>query len=209
MALAISIRWSVWFFFLESLFGPFPYERLGISVIEGGDFAYSTPMRIVINDWRSESTLVHELAHQWAGNAVVGEEEGSNWLFEGLANYTEALWAESLSDDINADVTTRNLDARVPSVTRPLDGVDSIDDLYDAATYDRAALFYHALRLQTGDAAFRITLREFIQRNLHDEVLVEDLQAVAEAASEQDLDQFFNDWVSEPEVPELPNTAQP
>jgi hypothetical protein len=66
--------------------------------------------------------------------------------------------AESQSDDIDADATTRRLDSRVPSVTRTLDGVDSIDDIYDDVTYERAALFYHALRLEIGDAAFFITL---------------------------------------------------
>ena len=93
-------------------------------------------------------------------------------------------------------------------MTRTLDGVDSINDVYDDTTYNRAALFYHALRLEIGDDAFLVTLREFIQRNLHSTVVVDDLQAVAEEVSEQDLDQFFNAWVSEPEVPELPEAAQ-
>jgi aminopeptidase N len=194
--------------FVESLFGPFPYERLGIATITGRPFAFSTPMQIMIPDAVSTTTLVHEIAHQWAGNAVTNDDEGSNWLYEGLASYVEALWAESRSDDIDADVTTRTLDSRVGPETRTLDGVDSIDDLLDAATYDRAALLYHALRLQIGDDAFFITLREFIQRNLHDTALVEDLQAVAEEIAEQDLDQFFAAWVTETEVPELSDAAQ-
>jgi predicted small secreted protein len=194
--------------FVESLLGPFPYERLGISALDGRHFAYSTPMRIVMPAFVTDLTMVHELAHQWAGNAVTGSDEGSNWLFEGLASYVEALWAETLSDDVDADATTRQLAGQVPSVTRTLDGVDSIDDLLDGVTYQRAELFYHALRLEIGDDAFFITLREFIQRNLHSTVGVEDLQAVAEEVSELDLDQFFTAWVSEPEVPELPETAQ-
>jgi aminopeptidase N len=194
--------------FLESLFGPFPYDRLGISVMDrSGEFGYSSPTRIVMPEWMSESRLVHELSHQWAGNAVAVVEEGSNWLIEGLAVYVEALWAESLRDDIDVDAISSRLDGRVPPVTRTLDGVDSTDDVYDETTYDRAALFYHALRLEIGDDAFFVTLREFIQRNLHGTVVVEDLQAIAEEVAEQDLDQFFNAWVREPEVPVLPTSA--
>jgi hypothetical protein len=54
--------------FLESLFSPFPYERLGISVVDGDirGVNYSTPMRIVLTTTASDTLLVHELAHQWA-----------------------------------------------------------------------------------------------------------------------------------------------
>jgi len=45
-------------------------------------------------------------------------------------------------------------------------------------------------------------------RNLHGIVGVDDLHAVAEEVSEQDLDRFFTAAVSEPEVPELPDAAQ-
>ncbi|MDJ0768104.1 MAG: M1 family aminopeptidase [Ilumatobacter sp.] len=196
--------------YLESLFGPFPYERLGVSGLDG-DFratAYSAPMRIVTPDSNSAQQMLQLVAFQWAGNAVSTDAEGSDWLFLGLARYAPDLWAESQSDDVDADVTTRKLDGRVPAATRPLDGIESIDELFDEVAYDRAALFYHALRLEVGDDAFFTTVREFIQRNLHSAVTVDDLQAVAEEISGQDLDQFFTAWISATEVPELPDTAE-
>lgn len=73
-----------------------------------------------------------------------------------------------------------------------------------AAMYDRPALMYHALRLEIGDdALFRFT-RSLIQDNLHQTFVIDDLTAAAEEASGQDLDEFFDAWISQSEVPDLP-----
>ena len=185
--------------YLESIFGPFPYEQLGISAINGKPFAFSAPMRILIPETMPTTVLVHELAHQWAGNAVTpSDPETYSWMFEGLATYTETLFALRDSDTLP---TGR---FGVPDETRPLDQVDSVDDLLDAATYQRGALLYQALRLEIGDEAFFNTLRAFIERNLHESVEIETLQAIAEEMSGMDLDAFFTAWVSDTVVPELP-----
>jgi aminopeptidase N len=75
-------------------------------------------------------------------------------------------------------------------------------------TYLRGAFLFHALRVEIGDQPFRDVLREFIQRNLHDTALVEDPQAITEEISGQDLDQFFTAWVTDPEVPDVPEIAE-
>lgn len=185
--------------FFESTFGEFPYERLGISAINGRQFAFSVPMRILIPETMPTQVLVHELAHQWAGNAVTpSDPETYSWMFEGLATYAETLFLNRDDDGIP------NVRFRVPTETRPLDQVDSVADLLDAATYQRGALLYQALRLEIGEEPFFDTLREFIQRNLHGSVEIEDLQEVAEEMSGKDLETFFTAWVSERVVPELP-----
>lgn len=132
------------------------------------------------------------------------DAEASGWLWEGLATYSESLFAEHEGRD--AAITASVLSTSVPEVTRPLDRVDSIEDLLDNATYRRGALLYHALRLEIGDEAFFMTLREFIQRNLHATAEVEDLQAIAEETSGEDLSRFFAAWVTETVVPDLPRT---
>jgi len=185
--------------YLESVFGPFPYERLGISAINGERFALSAPMRILIPESMPTNVLTHELAHQWAGNAVgATDPETYSWMFEGLATYAETLFFFRDQDDIP------NPRFGVPNETRALDQVDSIDDLLDAATYQRGALLYQALRLEIGEEPFFDTLREFIQANLYGTVEIETLQTVAEEMSGMDLDAFFTAWVSETTVPELP-----
>ena len=39
-----------------------------------------------------ELTVVHELAHQWFGNAVTVAQWRDLWLAEGFATYFEFLW---------------------------------------------------------------------------------------------------------------------
>ncbi len=190
--------------FLETIFGPFPYETLGLSAIFDKPFNLSYPMRILIAESAPRLILVHELAHQWAGNAVTTTNEASGWLWEGLATYTESLFREHEGQSVIASSLT--LLSRVPDETRPLDQVDSFDDLLDDVTYQRGALLYQALRLEIGDEAFFTTLREFIQRNLHGTAEIEDLQAVSEEISGGDLSQFFTSWVTETVVPDLPPT---
>ena len=188
--------------FLETLFGPFPYERLGLSSINGKQFALAAPMRILIPESMPRPVLVHELAHQWAGVAVTSEVEGSGWLWEGLATYTETLFREHEGQSVGDSSVL--LSSSVPDTTRPLDQVDSIDDILDSATYQRGALLYHALRLEIGDEPFFTTINEFIQRNLHATAEIEDLQAIAEELTGDDLSQFFTSWVTETTVPQLP-----
>jgi hypothetical protein len=188
--------------YLETIFGPFPYESLGLSSITSRPFALAAPMRILIPEDFPKSVLVHELAHQWAGNAVAtADPETYAWMYEGLATYTESLYAENQSPDYSFG------SFGLPPTTRPLDEVDSIDDLLDAVTYNRGALLYHALRLEIGDEAFFATLWEFIQSNLHGTAEIDDLQAVAEEMADADLGQFLTSWVSEAVVPDLPPAA--
>ena len=191
--------------FLETLFGPFPYERLGLSAINGKQFALAAPMRILIPESMPRPVLLHELAHQWAGAAVTTENEASGWLYEGLATYTESLFAEH--EGRVPAFTSTFLSSSVPEVTRPLDQVDSIDDILDSVTYQRGALLYHALRLEIGDEPFFATLNEFVQRNLHATAEIEDLQAIAEELTGDDLSQFFTSWVIESAVPQLPPSS--
>lgn len=193
--------------FLEELYGPLPYRPLGLSTLTEKNFAISTPGRIFGPVDLPPVILVHELSHQWIGNAVSTFTLEDDWLIEGLAAYTETLWEESQG---GADVGSRFARAAMATIgptTRPLDTVESVEDLFDQQTiYIRGSLFYHALRLEIGDEAFFAMLRAISDRYSGNAITPGDIQALAEEMSGADLDTFFAAWVTEEAVPDLPGS---
>ena len=90
--------------FLSDLFGPYPFVAAGGIVDDKRDlgFALETQTRpVYARDFfenrsgpPNSSVIVHELAHQWAGDYLAVAAWQHIWLNEGLATYTEWLWSE-------------------------------------------------------------------------------------------------------------------
>lgn len=192
--------------FLEELYGALPYRPLGVSTLANKNFAISTPGRIFAPPDLSPVILVHELSHQWIGNSVSTETLEDDWLIEGLASYTETLWEESEGgEDVGAKFADAAL-AQIGPATRPLDTINTIEDLFDRSIYVRGALVYHALRLEIGDDSFFAMLRALTDHYAGDAITPADLQALAEEMSGSDLEAFFDAWVSGEPIPDLPDS---
>jgi aminopeptidase N len=71
--------------------------------------------------------------------------------------------------------------------------------------YERGALTLHALRLRVGDAVFFTILRTWTARFHNGNATTEDFVALAEEISGEQLDDFFESWLYEPGLPELPS----
>ena len=109
-----------------------------------------------------ETTLVHELAHQWFGDAVTLRQWPDIWLHEGFAEWSEWIWSErhggptaqEFFDDLVADERPRHLGPAPGLVpTRP--------HLFSDSVYDRGAMTLQALRVEVGDATFFRILRDW------------------------------------------------
>jgi aminopeptidase N len=189
--------------FLEGAFVPYPFNSYG-SIVDDDTVGYAleTQTRPVYSRVARESTVVHELAHQWFGNAVSPGRWQDIWLNEGWASYVEWLWSEHSGGDsaqaffdgvmeIPADDSFWDLAIADPG---PL-------GLFHDAIYDRGAATLHALRVKIGDDAFYAASREWLTRYDDSTGTTEDFQAVCEEASGQDLDAFFDVWVRTPSKP--------
>ena len=189
--------------FLESRFGAYPFVAFGSSVDDDSiGYALETQTRPVYSGAPSEATVVHELAHQWFGNAVSPRRWRDIWLNEGWATYAEWMWTEHQGGR-TAQKAFENYLAR----TRSADywGLDVSDPgatgLFHDQVYDRGGATLHALRGKVGDQAFFVGARLWLQRYDDGAATTEDFEAVYEEVSGHDLTHFFDVWLRNPEKP--------
>jgi aminopeptidase N len=189
--------------FFEETFVPYPFNSYG-SIVDDDSVGYAleTQTRPVYSRVARESTVAHELAHQWFGNAVSPARWQDIWLNEGWATYAEWLW----SDDSGGDSAQTSFEAVMDIPADDAFWSLVIADpgplgLFHGAVYDRGAATLHALRVKIGDEAFYAGAREWLERYNDSTGTTEDFQAVYEEVSGQNLDSFFDVWVRTPSKP--------
>lgn len=78
------------------------------------------------------------------------------------------------------------------------------ENLFDSAVYDRGGLTLHALRLRIGDEAFFELLPAYTEQFHDGNASTADFIAMAEDISGQDLTDFFDAWLYNEQVPDIP-----
>lgn len=184
---------------IETL-GPYPFEEYGVVVIPGFPAALETQTLSVFGNGAPDPiVIVHELAHQWFGNSVSPARWQDIWLNEGFATYFIAL---SLEQRFGAQGMQMFISQAPPSMIAP--GKVDTTQLFDPAVYFRGALTLHALRKDVGDEVFFDILKTYYAENAHSTVTTEDFIAVAERVSGAELDELFDSWLYQDEMPDLP-----
>ena len=197
--------------FLSGVFGRYPFSAAGgiVDDVEGLGFALETQTRPVYapdffdSPENGDSVVVHELAHQWAGDHLALAAWQHIWLNEGFASYTEWLWSEhdglATAQEI-FDNFAAGIPAEDPFWQLPI-GDPGPEELLAIPVYWRGAMTLHALRLRIGDADFFRLLRRWVRSNAGGNVTTPEFTALAERISGQDLDAFFETWLFTPAKP--------
>ncbi|MGH9377388.1 MAG: M1 family metallopeptidase [Terriglobia bacterium] len=226
----------------EAYFGPLPFETVAVTEQPVGNYGQSFPTLIflpylslldktTLNSLRLESraetreffdvVAVHEISHQWWGHMVGWKTYHDQWLSEGFADFSAALYLEmyepkKLKDFWDLDRTyLLNKDA---SGHRPVD-VGPIWLNYQTDSYLEPKESYQ-LRYAKGsyvlemlraimqdprsknpDANFIAMMRDFVQTYAGKNASTEDFERVAEKHYGRPLAWFFNEWVYGTEVP--------
>ncbi|RJQ56709.1 MAG: PDZ domain-containing protein [Nitrospiraceae bacterium] len=195
----------------EGLLGKFPYKRF--SVVENFlPTGYSFPTftllgnMIVRMPFIVETSLGHEILHQWFGNYVYVDYEKGNWA-EGLTTYlADHLYEEQknkgweyrkqILTDYKSYVTAEN--------EFPVKGFRGrVDPSTRAIGYGKAAMVFHMLKKTGGENAFFNALKDVVKKNPFRPVSWDDLKESFEMSYGQDLSWFFRQWVDDTGLPEI------
>ena len=195
---------------LASQFGAYPFDVTG-GVAPAADigFALENQTRPVYSRkfWRKGNNIgvtVHELAHQWFGDAVSVENWKDIWLNEGFASWAEWRWKETHDGPTAAATFQKTYDAYAADnakfwnvvVSDPGPGKE-----FSSAVYDRGAMTLQALRTKVGDPAFFSIMRGWAKKHRYGNATVGEFVAYASKQSGQDLTSFFRTWLSTPGKP--------
>ncbi|MFD8817184.1 M1 family metallopeptidase [Streptomyces sp. NPDC059627] len=183
----------------SQLFGPYPFEETGAIVddMPEAGFSLEVQSKPAYSAVRSETTIVHELAHQWFGDSVSVAQWKDIWLNEGFATYAQWLWAEhqgtrSAHDSFLAAYNSRPADNAFwqTEVADP-----QRDTMFASAVYQRGAMTLQMLRERIGDTAFFKLLPAWTKLHRYGNADTADFIRLAEKVSGQQLDDLFQTWL--------------
>ena len=203
--------------YYNSLFGPYPFGEYGMVIVEpdippcnraagGATETQTLSLFCPKASTLDESSLAHELAHQWFGNDVSLENWQDIWLKEGMSTYAEWLWINRGQDLDGLTAFVKEQMASYHPLTKP--AKPPVDDLYQLEDYVGGALTLHALRLKVGDEIFFKILRTYLDRYRFGNAGTDEFVANAEEISGQELSAFFDSWLLETKLPEMPEPSK-
>ncbi|MFF8865976.1 M1 family metallopeptidase [Streptomyces sp. NPDC015139] len=183
----------------SQVFGPYPFEETGAIVddMPEAGFSLEVQSKPAYSAVRSESTIVHELAHQWFGDSVSVAQWKDIWLNEGFATYAQWLWAEHQGTRSAHDSFRAGYDSRpAGSAFWQIKVADpQRDTMFASAVYQRGAMTLQALRERIGDRAFFRLLPAWTRLHRYGNADTADFIRLAERVSGQQLDDLFDAWL--------------
>ncbi len=205
---------SIMSFFSNNIY-PYPYEKYDQTPVydfkHGGmeNVSATTLNYRIFHDQQAvpnyspETLIAHEMAHQWFGNLVSVRDWPHFWLHEGFATYFTDLYFENQyganefrirrleQDRSYLDERSNFPISAIKAKRSPYVPVD----FSGRTVYTRGAAILHALRFEVGDEIFLKGIRQFLEKYKYKSAVSEDFRREMELASQNDLSQFFQQWV--------------
>ncbi|MDE0891261.1 MAG: M1 family metallopeptidase [Planctomycetota bacterium] len=154
--------------------------------------------------------LIHEMAHEWWGNAVSADHWGNFWIHEGFGTYAEGVWLEFTEGIEKADEFFQRKLRAMPRTGIVYRGDHPVSgDAYSGLIYSKGSAVLHHLRhCVNDDELWWKTLREFNITYRYKNAGTAEFRALLEANTERDWSTFFEEWVFGEGVPRLLGDVQ-
>lgn len=201
------------FEFFSDTIGPYPYEKLGHVQAAGLNGGTEHASAIFYGEKAvagGRAPVVHEVAHQWWGNAVTEKDWDDVWLSEGFATYFTHLYTErfegrdafvrGLKNDIGVIVEARRTAPDQPVIHR---NISDMRGVLNRLVYQKAGWVLHMLRGIVGTARFESGIRDYYRRYRNLNASTDDFRQVMEQASRMELSWFFDQWLRRGGMPQL------
>jgi aminopeptidase N len=204
------------FEFFSDWIGPYAYEKLAhvqAAGLSGGTEHASAIFYGEAGVTRGSGPVVHEVAHQWWGNAVTETDWDDVWLSEGFATYFTHLYTEHFSgrdrfvQNLKNDITTI-LQAQEKQPDQPVihRNLSDMRMVLNRLVYQKGGWTLHMLRGLVSTETFWSGIREYYRRYQNANASTDDFRQVMEQASGRELSWFFDQWLKRPGMPKLDGT---
>ncbi|MNX32992.1 Aminopeptidase N [compost metagenome] len=164
-----------------------------------GEYVQKTDRELL--DANEESTIAHELFHQWFGDYVTAESWSNLTMNESFATFGEVLWH---GHDAGQDAEDRSRYEKLQNYLRSQkNGMSPVlarfhymdkDDLFDNISYSKGSIILYALKNQMGDAAFFKSLNLYLTTNAFKNAETHQLRLAMEDVTGKDWSPYFNQW---------------
>jgi tetratricopeptide (TPR) repeat protein len=170
-----------------------------IAAIAGGRITARNEQRLLSNT----------IAHQWWGSQVSPATMNDAWITNGMSRYAELMYIEDSSGKNAFQSAITDVSAGALAYdTEPLTTIGRLDPFspqFQSMTLEKGAMVFHMLRWEMGDEVFlkflRTLLTEYTDKSIH----TSNVETVAQAQSNLELQAFFAQWLDGTGAPAFTN----
>jgi peptidase M1-like protein len=234
-----------------NFFGPLPFHHISLTQQSACDYGQSWPMLVYLpicgffdstqrhflglSDFGASTywdvVTPHEVAHQWWGHTVGFRGYRDQWMSEGFADASAAIFLQITRpkpDDFlhfwqqqRRLLTEKNqfgfrpIDVGPVTMGVRLSSPKSGWDVYENLVYPKGAFILHMIRMmmwtpKEGDARFKATMHDFVSTYTLQAATTEDFKAIVEKhmspgmdlEGNQKFDWFFREYVYGTDLPD-------
>jgi aminopeptidase N len=196
-------------------FAPYPYtefdiisspmkalgiEYPGITSIGINMYDFNNQSKSLPNPIALESTVAHEVGHQWFYNLIGNDQVEEPWLDESITQYATGLYylynynnASAISYRSSWDSRWQRIGREEMPIGLPVSAYDN--ENYSPIIYGRGPYFVMALEKEMGSDVFEKFLKTYFEQYQWKNSTTKAFRQLAEDTCQCDLGTFFESWV--------------